>query len=50
MNLQQLQYFKMVAEMEHFTRAADKLSITQSSLSHAIRGMEEELEEVSVVE
>lgn len=43
MNLQQLQYFKMVAEMEHFTRAADKLSITQSSLSHAIRGMEEEL-------
>lgn len=43
MNLQQLQYFKMVAELEHFTKAADRLSITQSSLSHAIKGMEEEL-------
>lgn len=43
MNLQQLYYFKTIAEMEHYTRASEKLSISQSSLSHAIAGLENEL-------
>ena len=36
MNLNQLQYFKILAQEEHYTRAAQMLSITQPSLSHAI--------------
>ena len=43
MNLQQLYYFKTIAELEHYTKASEKLSISQSSLSHAIQSMEEEL-------
>ena len=43
MNLNQLQYFKILAQEEHYTRAAQMLSITQPSLSHAIAQMEEEL-------
>ena len=43
MNLQQLYYFRTVARLEHFTRATEELSISQSSLSHAIKGLEEEL-------
>ena len=43
MNLQQLYYFKTIAEMEHYTRASEVLSISQSSLSHAIQNMEHEL-------
>ena len=34
MNLNQLQYFKILAQEEHYTRAAQMLSITQPSLSH----------------
>ena len=43
MNLQQLYYFKTIAEMEHYTKASELLSISQSSLSHAIQGLEHEL-------
>ena len=43
MNINQLQYFVTLAHMEHYTRAAEKLSITQPSLSHAISSLENEL-------
>jgi len=42
-NLQQLYYFKAVAELEHYTLAANKLIVSQSSLSHAISDLEKEL-------
>lgn len=43
MNLRQLQYFKTIAELEHYTRAAEVLYVSQSSLSHAIQELENEL-------
>ena len=43
MNLQQLYYFKAIAQLEHFTKASESLGINQSSLSHAIQGLEQEL-------
>lgn len=43
MNLRQLQYFKAIAELEHYTRAAESLFVSQSSLSHAIQELEGEL-------
>lgn len=43
MNLRQLQYFKTIAELEHYTRAAEKLYVSQSNLSHSIQELEEEL-------
>lgn len=43
MNLKQLQYFKTIAELEHYTRAAEKLYVSQSTLSHAIQELETEL-------
>lgn len=43
MNLQQLYYFKTIAELEHYTQAARKLNISQSSLSHSITDLEKEL-------
>ena len=44
MNLNQLHYFVTLAHIEHYTRAAEMLSITQPSLSHAISMLEQELE------
>lgn len=43
MNLNQLHYFVTLAYMEHYTKAAKQLSITQPSLSHAIGMLEQEL-------
>lgn len=43
MNLNQLYYFVTLAETEHYLRAAEILSITQPSLSHAVAKLEEEL-------
>lgn len=43
MNLKHLQYFRVLAEMEHFTQAAMRLCITQPSLSHAISELEKDL-------
>lgn len=43
MNLDYLRYFVKLAEVQHYTKAAEQLAITQPSLSHAIRLLEEEL-------
>lgn len=43
MTLQQLIYFREVAETLHFTKAAQNLYITQSALSYAIAALETEL-------
>lgn len=43
MNLYHLRYFVTLAQLEHYTKAADMLAITQPTLSHAIYAMEEEL-------
>lgn len=43
MNLYHLRYFVTLAHLEHYTRAAEELMITQPSLSHAISSIEEEL-------
>ena len=42
MELRQLRYFLSVAETEHLTRSADALHVTQSTLSHGLRQLEEE--------
>ena len=43
MNLNQLYYFSKLAEVEHYTKAAEALDISQPSLSHAIGSLEKEL-------
>ena len=43
MNLNQLYYFRTLAELEHYTKAAEKLNISQPTLSHSIAAMEKEL-------
>lgn len=43
MNLSQLYYFRKLAELEHYGRAAKELFITQPSLSNSISNLEEEL-------
>lgn len=41
--LQQLEYFKKVAELEHITRAANELRLAQSALSKTIKSIETKL-------
>ncbi len=43
MNLSQLYYFNKLAELEHYTKAAKELYITQPALSDAIHSLEHEL-------
>lgn len=43
MNLYHLRYFATLAHLEHYTKAAEILAITQPSLSHAIASLEKEL-------
>jgi DNA-binding transcriptional LysR family regulator len=43
MQLHQLRYFVAVAEMRHFTHAADSVGITQPSLSKQIHALESDL-------
>jgi hypothetical protein len=45
MELQQLKYFREVAEREHVTRASEKLFVSQSAVSRAVNQLEEELRE-----
>ena len=45
MNLFQLRYFVTLAKMQHYTKAAHELCITQPSLSHAISQLEAEFGE-----
>lgn len=40
MEIQQLQYFKVVAEMEHMTQAAEKMNVSQPALSKSISNIE----------
>lgn len=43
MNLPQLYYFRKLAEVQHYTKAAQELFITQPSLSDSIASLEKEL-------
>ena len=43
MNLNQLYYFRTLADYEHYTKAAEELHITQPTLSKAISSLEQEL-------
>ena len=43
MNLSQLYYFRKLSELQHYTKAAKELYITQPALSDAIRSLEKEL-------
>lgn len=43
MNLSQLYYFRKLAELQHYTKAAKELFITQPSLSDSIASLEQEL-------
>lgn len=43
MNLSQLRYFRKLAQVQHFTRAAEELYITQPALSNSIKQLEGEL-------
>lgn len=44
MNLQQLYYFRKLAQVQHYTEAAKALYITQPSLSDSISALEKELD------
>lgn len=44
MNLSHLYYFRKLAELEHYTKAAKELFITQPTLSNSIAQLERELE------
>lgn len=43
MTLQQLQYFRELARTQHYTRAAERLMVSQPSLSYAMGLLEKEL-------
>lgn len=43
MNLSHLYYFRTLANVQHYTRAAEKLYITQPTLSNAVSQLEKEL-------
>lgn len=44
MNLKQLEYFRVLAKTEHYTKASKELYITQPSLSYSIAELEKELQ------
>ena len=45
MEMSQLRTFRAVAESLNFTRASERLNLTQSAVSHQIKALEEELGE-----
>ena len=44
MEIRQLRYFLDIAQTEHLTQSAQNLFVTQSTLSHALRQLEQELD------
>src|SRR5256885_1120785 len=44
MEIRQLRYFLDIAQTEHLTQSAQNLFVTQSTLSHGLRRLEEELD------
>lgn len=44
MNLSHLHYFRELAQVQHYTKAAHNLFISQPTLSHSIAALEEELD------
>src|SRR5256885_5047316 len=44
MEIRQLHYFLDIAQTEHLTQSAQNLFVTQSTLSHGLRQLEEELD------
>ena len=44
MEIRQLRYFLDIAQTEHLTQSAQNLFVTQSTLSHGLRQLEEELQ------
>ncbi|MBE6956941.1 MAG: LysR family transcriptional regulator [Ruminococcaceae bacterium] len=50
MNYNYLRYFSVLAQVEHYTLAAEQLGISQPSLSSAIRNLEKELGGVQLFE
>lgn len=50
MNYNYLQYFSVLAEVEHYTQAAARLGISQPSLSSAIHNLEDDLGGVKLFE
>ncbi|MEO0004174.1 MAG: hypothetical protein RLZZ22_1866, partial [Pseudomonadota bacterium] len=43
MEIRQLRYFLDIADTEHLTQSAQNLFVTQSTLSHGLRQLEQEL-------
>ena len=43
LELQQLRYFKTVAEYQNISKAAEALNLTQPALSRSIKALEEDL-------
>ncbi|MBO1511528.1 LysR family transcriptional regulator [Metabacillus bambusae] len=43
-DIQQLRHFKVIAELEHMTRASERLLVAQPALSKTIRLLEEEFQ------
>lgn len=43
MEIRQLEYFMAVCKTLHFTRASEELGVTQPTLSHQIKALEDEM-------